>query len=228
MVSTWIISAVLGAPTAGSHSRGIAMVPSTSYLPHASSLPVGSRWTCSGTMAQSTGASHFPVEASGGRALMVTVLEVLESEPAAKLRVCVPAPAMPRSVKTAVPLVRVVAVRVPCSVPVPVAMLTFTTTPGSTTPPASFTTTIGCSVGPHTSVSSAVAGGCRLMPRVAGVPVVARAGDDSSGRVTLSPLQVRDTAARETARTMRAVRRKEDMGPWKRGTDQQEQEPSHG
>jgi len=62
----------------------------------------------------------------------------------------------------------------------------------------------------------------------AGVPVVARAGDDSSGRVTLSPLQVRDTAARETARAMRAVRRKEDMGPWKRGTGQQEQEPSHG
>jgi len=89
-------------------------------------------------------------------------------------------------------LVRVVAVNVPCSVPVPVAMLAVTPTPGSTTPPASFTSTIGCKVGPQTSLSSALTGGCLLIVRVAGVPVVASAGVDSSGRVTLSPLQVMD------------------------------------
>ena len=43
------------------------------------------------------------------------------------------------------------------------------------------------------------------------------AGVDSSGRVTLSPLQVMDPAARDTARMTRAARRDGDMAPWEEG-----------
>src|SRR5690349_3245989 len=227
IVSTLIICAVLGGPAAGSHSRGIAIVPSSSNLPQASTFPVGNRLACSGTMAQSTLGSHLPVVASGGSALMLIEREVLETVPVVNRSVCAPGPAMPRSTKAAVPLVLVVAVTVPCRVPDPVAMLAVTTTPGTTTPPASFTSTIGWSVGAQTSESSALVGGCRLMVRVAGAPAVARLGDVSSGRVTLSPLQVSDAAASVSVRAMRTTDPVRCIGPGDRETALPVQDPSH-
>ena len=216
IVSTRAIGAFIGGPPAGSHRRGMAMVPSTSYLPQASTFPVGSRWMCSGTMAQSTGGSHLPVVASSGSGVIVMIFEILETDPAVKLSVCWPVPAMPRSVKAAVPLVRVVAVRAPWSVPVPLATCAVTATPESGTPPASLTSMMGWSVASQTSWSRAFVGGCLLMVMVAGVPIVASAGVPASGRVTLSPLHVAAPKARHIARTMRAARRIGDMEPWRR------------
>ena len=83
MSGTGIEIAAPGGPAAGSQSRGlaIALVPA-SYFPQASSLPVGSRLRCKGTMSQDTGAFHRPVAASGGRALSVTVAESALAAPA--------------------------------------------------------------------------------------------------------------------------------------------------
>src|SRR5512147_1293353 len=76
--------AELGEPAAGVQSRGRAMlVVPASHLPHASTLPVGNRLMCSGTMSHDTGASHWPLVAWAGRGLSVTVDEVMAAEPVA-------------------------------------------------------------------------------------------------------------------------------------------------
>src|SRR5574338_1197477 len=144
--------AVVGGPAAGSHSRGSAIrwVPA-SNLPHAMIRPVGRRVICSGTMSHDTGASHRPVLASGGRALIVVVADVAEAVPVVNRRVWGPVPAMPRSPNLARPVDEVVAVSVPCSVPPPLARAAVTTAPGTAVPAASLTTTAGWRVGSQTS-----------------------------------------------------------------------------
>src|SRR4051794_30254346 len=105
--------AVVGNPAAGSHSLGLAIVPSSSCLPHARIFRVGSRVMWSGTMSQATGEPHLPVVASGGSGFRVTVLEVTPIEPVVNRIVWAPVPDTPRSVNWAEPLAWVVAVRVP-------------------------------------------------------------------------------------------------------------------
>jgi len=102
------------------------MLPFVSNLPQASTLPLGMRLMCSGTISQETGASHLPVAASGGSGSIRTDDDVPVAAPLVKLSVWSPVPAMPRSTNVALPEVPVVAVRVPCSVPVPLAMLALT------------------------------------------------------------------------------------------------------
>src|SRR4051794_25693475 len=123
MVSARTSMAVVGAPTVGSQSRGLAiMVVPDSYLPQARILPVGSRLMCSGTMLQGTGASHLPVDASVGRELSVTVEERALTLPVEYRSVWEPVPAIPRSTNLARPVDEVVAETLPCRLPEPLAM----------------------------------------------------------------------------------------------------------
>src|SRR4051812_20860204 len=152
----------LGGPDAGFHKRGCeAEVVPFSYLPQASTFPVGSRLMWSGTMSQSTGTSQAPVVASAGSALTVTVAEGTDGPPVLKLTVCGPVPAIPRSTNLATPLPLVVMAALPCRVPL--AIDAVTVTPGTTTPFASLTTTVGCRLGIQTSLSRAPAGGCTVI-----------------------------------------------------------------
>ncbi len=82
MVSAGTSMAVVGGPAAGSQRRGLAIfaVPA-SYLPQAMIFPVGRRLMCRGTMSQLTGASHWPVVASGGSAPSVMVDDVAVTAP---------------------------------------------------------------------------------------------------------------------------------------------------
>ena len=89
-----------------------------------------------------------------------------------------------------------------------------TTTPGTATPPASFTTTTGCEPGAHTSRSSALAGGCWLTRMVAAGPAAARSRccPAGVGVVGVSPVQVVAAAATAAARRRRLARCKRVIG----------------
>ena len=138
IVSTGISMALVGGPLAGSQSRGIPItVPPGSNLPHASSLPLGRRCMCSGTMSQFTSGPHLPVVASAGSGERLTGAEVTLLVPAVNSSVCAPVPLMPRSPNFATPEASVVAVVVPSSVPPPEATLAVTSTPAAGCPPAS-------------------------------------------------------------------------------------------
>src|SRR5690349_1178986 len=140
MVSAWM---ALNWPEAGSHRRGIEpwvpATPPSSYLPHPSTLPVGSRWMWRGTMGQGTSGPHLPVVASEGNAVTFTGAAVTLALPVPKASVVLPAPLMPRSPNLARPCASVVAVAVPSRVPGPADTLAVTTTPAAAFPPASFT-----------------------------------------------------------------------------------------
>ena len=213
IVSAGTDTAVVGGPAAGFHRRGLAMcwVPASNF-PHASTLPVGRSVIWSGTMFQDTGGSHLPVVASAGNAAMAIVEEVAVAAPVVNRRVEEPVPVSPRSVNVAEPFAFVVAVTAPWSTPGPVATVAVTTTPGTATPLASFTTTTGCEPGTHTSRSSALAGGCLLTRRVAAGPAAAvipvPASGSGVGLVGSSSPQVIEEPARAMASSSRVVRRK--------------------
>ena len=210
MSGSAISAAPLGGPEAGFHSRGSeAEVVPVSYLPQASTLPVGNRLMCSGTISQETGASHSPLVASGGSALSVTAAEVAEGPVVLKRRVCAPVPAIPRSTNLATPVLAVVTLVFPWSVPLPPAIDAVTDTLGTPTPLASFTTTVGCRLGIQTSRSRALEGGWMLILSEVGAP--ARSG--TSGPVcrsgeALSPVQVIVPAAKAAASSRKEARRR--------------------
>src|SRR3954447_6197732 len=203
-------SVTLGGPEPGvQRRRSDAEVVPASYLPQASTFPVGSRLMWRGTMSQATGASQAPVVAWVESALRVTVAEVTDGPPVLKRNVCGPAPAIPRSTNLATPLLLVVIASLPCRVPVPLAIEPVTVTPGTTTPFASFTTTVGCRPGIQTSLSIAPAGGWTVILRVDGAP----ASSGASGPVcrsgeALSPVQVSAPAARAAGSTSEEARRR--------------------
>ena len=192
-------TAELGDPVAGSQTRGVTIVVvPASHLPQARIFPVGSWLMCNGTMSQETGASHWPVVASTGRAFTVIVAEVMPAEPVLKRRVWAPVPAIPRSTNLATPLALVVAVSEPWRVPEPLATVAVTTTPGTATPLPSFTRTLGCRAGSQTSRSSALVGGWVLILIVAGAPASSTA-PGVSGWVGSSPPQVAAAATKAEA-----------------------------
>ena len=163
----------------------------------------------SGTMSHATGASQAPVLASGGSALSVTVAEVTDGPPVLKRRVCGPVPAIPRSRNLAVPPPFVVMASLPCRVPEPLRIEAVTVTPGTTTPFASFTTTVGCRLGIHTSRSSAPLGGCTLILMLVGAPAsIGTSGPVCRSGEALSPVQVIAPAARAAGSTSERARRR--------------------
>ena len=143
MSSTWISVALPGEELEGSQIRGIPIVSATSVLPQAKIFPVGSSVMWSGTMSQETTGPHLPEVASRGNGDSVTGEEVTLAAPAMNSSVWSPVPSMPRSPNFATPLLLVVAVRFPCSVPLPDARLAVISTPPTGFPVPSFTSTAG-------------------------------------------------------------------------------------
>ncbi len=137
-------------------------------------------------MAQSTFGSHFPDVASDGKVAMLMGDDVADAGSAVNLSVCEPAPLIPRSVNVATPLALVVAVSLPCSVPVPDPIVAVTRAFATALPPASVTVTTGCCAGSNTSLSSALVG-CTVIAMFAGGPPLSTMLSDVT---PVSPLEV--------------------------------------